>query len=184
MDSSVDDSPDEVYWALAAAEAEPTLRETLSGPDGAEWQAAVDYEIGQLEKLSVWKIVDYPLHTNIILCHFILATKHRPDSKKLKLQACLVANEQRQKHGLDYSETFMPTTNMTTICTILAIAAHHNWEIHQIDIKALTSMWNSRTPSICEHHQDISKCNMKERYCCYCAAFTASSKLVLSGQRS
>jgi hypothetical protein len=24
---------------------------------------------------------------------------------------------------------------MTTIYTILAIAAHHNWEIHQIDIK-------------------------------------------------
>jgi hypothetical protein len=25
---------------------------------------------------------------------------------------------------------------MTTICTILAIAAHHNWEIHQMDIKS------------------------------------------------
>jgi hypothetical protein len=26
--------------------------------------------------------------------------------------------------------------NMTTICTVLAIAAHHDWEIHQIDIKS------------------------------------------------
>jgi hypothetical protein len=36
MDSSVDDSPDKVHWALAAAEAEPMLKEVLSGPDGAE----------------------------------------------------------------------------------------------------------------------------------------------------
>jgi hypothetical protein len=136
MDSSVDDSPDEVYWAVATAEAQPTLREALSGPDGAEWQAAVDYEIGQLEKLNPWKIVDYPLYTNIILCHFILATKRGPDGEKLTLQACLVANGQRQKHRLDYSETFVPTTNMTTIRTILAIATHHNWEIHQMDIKS------------------------------------------------
>jgi hypothetical protein len=136
MDSSVDDSPDEVHWALAAAEAEPTLKEALSGPDGAEWQAAIDYEIGQLEKLSTWKIVDYPPHANIIPCHFVLATKRRPDGEKLKLRARLVVNGQCQKHGLDYFETFAPTTNMTTIHTVLAIAAHHNWEIHQIDIKS------------------------------------------------
>jgi hypothetical protein len=85
MNSSVNDSPDEVHWALATAEAEPMLKEALSGPDGTEWQAAVDNEIRQLEKLSTWKIVDYPPHANIIPCHFVLATKHRPDGEKLKL---------------------------------------------------------------------------------------------------
>ena len=55
-------------------------------------------------------------------------TKCRSDEEKLKLQAHLVANRQHQKHGLDYSETFVPTINMTTICTILAIAAHHDWD--------------------------------------------------------
>jgi len=114
----------EVHWALAAAEAEPRLKEALSGPDGVEWQAAIDYEIGQLEKLGAWKVVNYPLHANIIPCHFVLATKRGPDGEKLKLRAHLVANGQRQKHGLDYSEMFAPTTNMTTIRTVLTIAAH------------------------------------------------------------
>jgi hypothetical protein len=135
-DASVDDDPDQVHWALATAEPELTLKEALSGPDGEEWQAAIDYEIGQLEKLSAWKIVNHPPRTNIIPCHFILATKRGPDGEKLKLRARLVANGQRQKHGLDYSETFVPTTNMTTICTVLTIAAHRDWEIHQIDIKS------------------------------------------------
>jgi hypothetical protein len=30
------------------------LKEVLNGLDGAEWQAAIDYQIGQLEKLGVW----------------------------------------------------------------------------------------------------------------------------------
>ena len=50
--------------------------------------------------------------------------------------ARLVANGQRQKEGIDYSETFVLMTNMSRICTVLAIAAHRDWEIHQIDIKS------------------------------------------------
>jgi hypothetical protein len=134
--NSEDVEHDSIHWALAAVDAEPTLREALSGPDGAEWQEAVDYEISQLEKLRAWEVVTPPRHANIIPCHFVLATKRGPDGEKLKLRARLVANGQRQKEGLDYSETFAPTTNMTTIRAVLSIAAHRDWEIHQIDVKS------------------------------------------------
>jgi hypothetical protein len=60
------------------------------------------------------------------------ATKRRPDGEKLKLRARLVANGQCQKHGIDYAEMFAPTTNMTTIHAVMSIAAHRDWEIHQI----------------------------------------------------
>jgi transposase InsO family protein len=75
------DLPDKIplnsfpYPALAAADREPTLKEALSGPDAAEWQEAMNYEIGQLEKLGTWEKVDTPRGANIIPCHFILATK-------------------------------------------------------------------------------------------------------------
>jgi hypothetical protein len=65
-----------------------------------------------------------------------LATKCGADGEKLKLQARSVANGQQQQYGLNYIETFTPTTNMTTIRTILTIAAHHDWGIHQVDIKS------------------------------------------------
>ena len=125
----------DVHWALAAAEPEPTLKEVLSGPDALEWQDATDYEIGQLEKLGVWKIVRPPPHANIIPCHYVLVTKHGPDGEKIKFHVQLVANGQCQKQGIDYSETSTPTTNMTTIRTVLTMAAHQNREIHQNDIK-------------------------------------------------
>jgi hypothetical protein len=126
----------QTHWAATTAEAEPTLKEALNRPDRAEWQTAIDYEIGQLEKLGVWQIVDPPPRANIIPSHFVLATKCSADGEKLKLRARLVANGQRQQYGLDYIETFSPTTNMTTIRTVLTIAAHRDWEIHQVDIKS------------------------------------------------
>jgi hypothetical protein len=75
----------QTHWAAATAEVEPMLKEVLNGPDGVEWQIAIDYEIGQLEKLGVWWIVDPPPRANIIPSQFVLATKHGADGEKLKL---------------------------------------------------------------------------------------------------
>jgi hypothetical protein len=106
---------EDTYYALATAEPEPTLQQALKGPDAAEWQEAIDYEISQLEKLGTWQIVDLPKGVNIIPCHFVLATKRGPNGEKLKLRARLVANGQHQEYGIDYRETFAPTSNMATI---------------------------------------------------------------------
>ena len=76
----------DVHWALAAAELEPTLKEALSGPDGLEWQDALEYKIRQLEKLGEWEIVKLPPRVNIIPCHYVLVTKHGPDGEKIKLR--------------------------------------------------------------------------------------------------
>jgi hypothetical protein len=124
------------WYAMAATEAEPTLQQALNGPDASEWQEAIDYELGQLEKLGMWEIVDAPDHVNLIPCHYVLATKRGPNGEKLKLRAWLVANAQRQKFGIDYFDTFAPTSNMTTICAVLSMAAKLDWEIHQVDIKS------------------------------------------------
>jgi len=124
------------HSAFTAAEPEPTLQQALNGPNAIEWQEAIDYEISQLEKLNAWKIIDAPACGNIIPCHYVLVTKCGPDSKKLKLRARLVANGQHQQYGLDYSETFAPTSSMTTIRTVLTVAAQHDWEIHQVDIRS------------------------------------------------
>ena len=63
------------HYALATVEPEPILKEALNGPDVSEWQDAINYEIGQLEKLGAWEIVNPPSNVNIIPCHFVLATK-------------------------------------------------------------------------------------------------------------
>jgi hypothetical protein len=125
-----------IHLVLAAAEPEPTLQQALNSLNSPEWQEALDYEISQLKKLGTWEIIDLPCGMNLIPCHFVLATKHGPNGKKLKLRACFIANGQRQHYEVDFFDMFTPTANISTIRVVLSMAAQKDWEIHQVDIKS------------------------------------------------
>ena len=41
-----------------------------------------------------------------------------------------------QVQGIDYNETFSPVAKTNSICLVLSLAALHNWEVHQMDVKS------------------------------------------------
>ena len=38
-----------------------------------------------------------------------------------------------QIHRVDYFKTYSPIAKLASFCLILAIAAHHGWEVHAFD---------------------------------------------------
>lgn len=44
----------------------------------------------------------------------------------------------RQDYGVDYEETCAPIAKITTIHTIIAIAASQGWTLYQLDVKNLS----------------------------------------------
>ncbi|RYA67166.1 hypothetical protein DD595_26500, partial [Enterobacter cloacae complex sp. 4DZ3-17B2] len=52
-----------------------------------------------------------------------------------RYKARLVAKGYAQQKGIDYDETFAPTSRASTVRSLVAIAAHHGWKVHQLDIK-------------------------------------------------
>ena len=40
-----------------------------------------------------------------------------------------------QREGWDYQESFAPVAKFTTVRVLLVLAAHFDWEVHQIDVK-------------------------------------------------
>ncbi|MCO5553375.1 hypothetical protein L7F22_006896 [Adiantum nelumboides] len=48
----------------------------------------------------------------------------------------VVPPPKRKVEGFDVYETFAPTARMTSIRTVLALAAHYHWKIFQMDVKS------------------------------------------------
>ena len=40
-----------------------------------------------------------------------------------------------QEYGIDYEETFAPVARLTTIHTLIAVAAARHWSLFQMDMK-------------------------------------------------
>ncbi|KAG7536580.1 Ribonuclease H domain [Arabidopsis suecica] len=53
---------------------------------------------------------------------------------RMKFKARLVALDNKQKEGVDYSETFAPVIKMSTVQTFLEVAAAKKWELNQMDV--------------------------------------------------
>jgi hypothetical protein len=59
----------------------------------------------------------------------------KSDGSIERYKARLVARGFQQTQGLDYDETFAPVAHMTTIQTLIAVAASSSWTISQMDVK-------------------------------------------------
>jgi hypothetical protein len=71
----------------------------------------------------------------VVDCKWVFRIKHGPDSEILQYKAWLVAKGFTQVEGIDYNETFTPVAKFTSICMLLALAAKHDLELHQMDVK-------------------------------------------------
>lgn len=63
-------------------------------------------------------------------------TKRGKDGSITKHKARLVARGNRQRYGIDYEETYAPVARYASIRCILALVAHHDLELHQMDVKS------------------------------------------------
>lgn len=52
-----------------------------------------------------------------------------------RYKACLVAHKFSQVPDIDYIETYSLVVKLTTVCLLIALAAQHELELHQINVK-------------------------------------------------
>jgi hypothetical protein len=116
---------------------ELSMKEALSSPFCAQWEAAIQSELDSLESNGTWelaKLNSVPPNAKVFSSKMILRIKYAPDGNISKYKARLVLRGNEQREGLDYEEVYAPTVHKTTIRVLLALAAQHDLIIHQMDV--------------------------------------------------
>jgi hypothetical protein len=84
---------------------------------------------------GTWKLVDCPPDVKPIGCKWVYQVKYNPDKMIEKYKERLIIKGFAQYEGIDYGETFAPTTKWNTIQMVLALSTQKGWEVHQMDVK-------------------------------------------------
>lgn len=100
----------------------------------SHWVSAMITEIEDLEMNGTWEIIPLPVGKKPIGCKWLYKTKYKSDGSIERYKSRLVALGCKKQYGIDYLDTFAPVVKMTTVRTLLAVAAICNWSAVQMDV--------------------------------------------------
>lgn len=111
-----------------------TYEEAIISPQPVEWKLAMEEEMNSLIKNETWSLVEPPLGRAPIKNRWVFKIK-RSGRNNVKFKARLVAKGFSQRPGIDYGETYSPVVKHDCLRTILSLAAAHDLELLQLDVK-------------------------------------------------
>ena len=113
-----------------------TYAEAMRRPDTATWLLAVEAELDSLRRAGTWTLTPLAAGRHAIGCKWVFKIKRHADGSIDKYKARLVAKGYSQQAGIDFGETFAPVAKFTSIRMLLALAAHYDFEVHQMDVRS------------------------------------------------
>ncbi|KAL9266933.1 Retrovirus-related Pol polyprotein from transposon RE1-like protein [Drosera capensis] len=72
---------------------------------------------------------------DLVFVAFLVMIKTKSDGSIERYKPWLVARSFTQEYGIDYEETFAPVARITSVRSLLAIAAVRKWDLFQMDVK-------------------------------------------------
>ena len=111
-------------YQLLIIQRQQILQKTMIVPDCKEWKYTCDSEMGTLERMKGWEIVDestMPPDSELIDPKWVLKLKFE-NGKYVKHKGRVVAKGYLQKRTSDFS-SFSPTASQVILRVILALTA-------------------------------------------------------------
>ena len=84
---------------------------------------------------DVWELVDLPKGYKPIGCKWVFKTKRYNKGNVERYKARLVTKGYTQRESIDFTETFSLVSTKDSLRLIMALVAHFDLELHQMDFK-------------------------------------------------
>jgi hypothetical protein len=117
-------------------EDDPTsFEEAMRSVHSSEWLEAMKDEMKSMSTNDVWDLEEIPKGAKTVGCKWVYKIKCDSKGNIERYKARLVAKGFTQREGIDYNETFSPVSCKDSFRIIIALVAHYNLELHQMDVK-------------------------------------------------
>ena len=106
----------------------------------------MDVEMKCLQENATWKLESLPSGRDPVGGKWVYRVKLDKNGSIERFKAMFVAKSYSQNYAVDYTDTFAPTTRITTVRTVIAIAAQRGNVLHHIDIRSafLNANWRGK----------------------------------------
>ena len=99
------------------------------------WLEAINNELESIMSNHNWELVELLPKVKPIGCKWVLKRKLKPDCTIDKFKARLIAKGYKQKHNVDYFDTYFPVTRIASIRILFVIASIYKLVVHQMNVK-------------------------------------------------
>ena len=134
--------PDPLGLFALIADANPTepfvpktYKQAINSDWRLQWLEAMQEEINSLIENETWTLSDAPSNRSVLRGRWVFALKRGPNGEITRFKARWVVRGFEQRPGLDYNETFASVVKPMSYKAIFALAAAHDWDIEQMDVK-------------------------------------------------
>lgn len=112
-----------------------SYNDAMKSHDSVLWKEAMEEEIKSLNENETFILTTLPEGRTAVGGKWVYTVKEKADGSNLH-KARFVAKGYSQVEGVDYTETFAPTANLTSVRAVMQLAAQHDLVLHQMDVKS------------------------------------------------
>lgn len=109
--------------------------EAMESDEKKKWLDAMQDEMKSLHDNHTFDLVKLPKGKKALENRWIFRVKQESNSTSPRYKARLVVKGFRQRKGVDFNEIFSPVVKMSSIRTVLSLAATLDLEVEQMDVK-------------------------------------------------
>jgi high-affinity K+ transport system ATPase subunit B len=112
-----------------------SCEEAMRNSHSSKWLEAMEDEMKSMSSNDVWDLVEIFKGAKAVGCKWVYKIKRDSKGNIEKYKAQLVAKDYTQIEGVDYNETFSLVSCKDCFGIIMALVAHFDLELHQMDVK-------------------------------------------------